>query len=44
MVIRLKKKTGDLNSPISAKSLKHLFLWEDFKNDSTTDREIENYN
>ena len=33
--------TGDLNSPICAIS-KTSFFWEGFKNDSTTDREIEN--
>jgi len=32
------EKKGDLNSPISKAS----FFWEGFKNDSTTDREIEN--
>ncbi len=35
------EKPGDLNSPISAIS-KTSFFWEGFKNDSTTDREIEN--
>jgi hypothetical protein len=40
MVIKL-KKTGDLNSPISPTS-KTSFSGEGFKNDSTTDREIEN--
>jgi len=41
MVIKLKKKTGDLNSPISPIS-KTSFFGEGFKNDSTTEREIEN--
>jgi len=40
MVIKLKKK-GDLNSPISPISKKSSFE-EGIKNDSTTDREIEN--
>jgi hypothetical protein len=35
------EKPGDLNSPISAIS-KTFFFGEGFKNDSTTDREIEN--
>ena len=35
------EKKGDLNSPISPIS-KTSFFWEGFKNDSTTDREIEN--
>jgi len=37
----LKKKPGDLNSPISPISKTSLF-GEGFKNDSTTDKEIEN--
>jgi hypothetical protein len=41
MVIKLKKKTDHLNSPISSIS-KASFFGEGFKNDSTTDREIEN--
>jgi len=41
MVIKLKKKTDDLNSPISLIS-KTSFFGEGYKNDSTTDREIEN--
>jgi hypothetical protein len=41
MVIKLKKKPGDLNSPISPISKTSLF-GEGFKNDSTTDKEIEN--
>jgi len=40
MVIKL-KKTGDLNSRISPIS-KTSFFGEGFKNDSITDREIEN--
>ncbi len=40
LVIKL-KKTGDLNSPISPISKTSVF-GEAFKNDSTTDREIEN--
>jgi hypothetical protein len=40
IVIKLKKK-GDLNSPISPIT-KTTFFGEGFKNDSTTDREIEN--
>jgi hypothetical protein len=40
MVIKLKKK-GDLNSPISP-IYKTYFFGKGFKNDSTTDREIEN--
>jgi hypothetical protein len=40
VVIKLKKK-GDLNSHISPIS-KTSFFGEGFKNDSTTDREIEN--
>ncbi len=35
------EKQGDLHSPISAIS-KTSFFWEGFKNDSSTDREIEN--
>ncbi len=35
------EKPGDLNSPISAIS-KTFFFGEGFKNDSSTDREIEN--
>jgi len=38
---KIEKKTGDLNSPISPIS-KTSFFGEGFKNDSTTDREIEN--
>ncbi len=41
MVIKLKKKTGDLNSPISPIS-KTSYFEEGSKNDITTDREIEN--
>jgi len=38
---KIEKKTDDLNSPISLIS-KASFFGEGFKNDSTTDREIEN--
>ncbi len=41
MVVKLEKKTGDLNSLISPIS-KTSFSGEGSKNDSTADREIEN--